>query len=471
MLRSAIIATSVKQFFKIPLILLVLGLIVAMPPLAAGAQALRAAQTDGQASHYARAARLLPWRTDLWQQAGLAALGAGDFAPAVGYLRRAESMGALDAGGAYALGEAYWQLGKQDDARQVWEAIYAREIPFTPMLARLAEIHEAEADFDAAIALRRAQLDQDPKDAAARLRLGLMLAARADPAALNELTRAAQDNPALEPATRSVRTALNAAFLQPDAAYQLTAAGRGLAEAGEWTLAQAAFIRAIEANRAYAEAWAWLGESRQQLGFDDGRQYVDYAYQLNPASPMVLALYGLYHQRNGDDILSRQAFEELTRREPQNPVWWASLAAARARGGLLPQALQSYQSAIALRPEDPAYYKLLAGFCADYDFLALETGVGAALKARQLNPQDPEVRILQARLMILTGYEATALDLLDQALTLDPQNAAAAYFKGFIYYNRGETDLARAYLTQAAQRDPQGPTGAQARNILERYLP
>jgi Flp pilus assembly protein TadD len=186
---------------------------------------------------------------------------------------------------------------------------------------------------------------------------------------------------------------------------------------------------------------------------------------------MVLALYGLYHQRHGDDSLAVQAFQELTHREPQNPVWWVSLAAAQARNGMLPQALESYQAAIALRPQDPAYYKLMASFCADYDFMALEKGVGAALEARLLNPQDPETRVLQARLMILTGYEATALDLLDQALTLDPENAAAAYYKGFIYFNRNEMDLARTYLTQAAIRDPNGTVGTQARNILERYFP
>lgn len=461
-----------KPSIKIFLILLALGLITALPPLATGLHSLHLAETTPQnAALYARAARLLPWRTDLWQQAGLAALRAGDYPSAVGYLRRAQSLGALNSDGWYALGEAHWQHGERETAQQVWEALLAQDIHHLPTLARLAERYEASGDFSAAIAARRAQLELTPADANARLRLGMMLAAQADPAALTELTRAAQDDPALEPATRSVRTALNAAFLQPDATYQLAAAGRGLAEAGEWPLAQAAFIRAIEANRAYAEAWAWLGETRHQLGFADGGQYVAYAYQLNPTSPLVLALYGLYHQRQGDDTLARSAFEELTRREPQNPVWWAALAATQARSGLLPQALASYQAAIALRPQDPAYYKLLAGFCADYDFLALEAGVGAALEARLLDPQDPEARVLQARLMILTGYESTALDLLDQALALDPQNAAAAYYKGFIYFNRNEMDLARAYLTQAATRDPNGTVGAQARNILDRYFP
>lgn len=471
MLRSAII-DQVKAFIKISLILLVLGLIVTLPPLATGLHSLRLAEsTPNNAGLYARAARLLPWRADLWQQAGLASLAAGDFSSAVNHLQRAQLLGALDATGNYALGEAHWQRGEPGEARQTWESMPAQGMPYAPALARLAEIYETEADWDAAIAARRAQLELTPTNAAARLRLGLMLAAQADPAALAELTRATQDDPTLEPATRSARTALNAAFLQPDTAYQLTAAGRGLAEADEWRLAQAAFIRAIEANRAYAEAWAWLGETRQQLGFADGGQYVDYAHQLNPNSSMVLALYGLYHQRSGDDTLAGQAFQALTRREPQNPVWWVSLAAAQARSGLLPEALQSYQTAIALRPEDPAYYKLLAGFCADYDFLPLEAGMDAAREAHRLDPQDPEARVLQARLMILTGYEDTALTLLDQALALDPHNAAAAYYKGFIHFNRSEMDAARAYLTQAAARDPSGTIGAQARNILERYFP
>ncbi len=454
-------------------ILLALALFVALPPLTAGLQSLHLAQSQpAQAAHYyARAARLLPWRTDLWQQAGLAALQQGDYTTATQYLLRAQSLGALDPTGWYALGQAWQQAGQKDKARQAWEAMRASGIRHAPMLARLAEIYEAEANFDAAIAARRAQLDITPSDAQARLRLGLMLAAQADPAALTELTRAGQDDPTLEPATRSVRTALNAAFLQPDPAYQLAAAGRGLAEAGEWLLAQSAFIRAIESNRAYAEAWAWLGECRHQLGFEDGGQYITHAYRLRPDSPLVLALYALYHQRSGDDTLAQRAFEELTRREPQNPVWWAALGSAQARSGLLPQALQSYQTAVALRPQDPAYYKLLAGFCADYDFMALEVGAGAALEARQRAPQDPEVRVLQARLMLLSGYEDTALNLLDQALALDPENAAAAYYKGFIYFNRGETDLARTYLTLAATRDPHGSIGVQARSILERYLP
>jgi tetratricopeptide (TPR) repeat protein len=64
---------------------------------------------------------------------------------------------------------------------------------------------------------------------------------------------------------------LGQAALQTDPAYQQILIGQRLAELGEWDVAEAAFTAAVSLAPNYAEAWAFLGETRQHLG-KDGRR-------------------------------------------------------------------------------------------------------------------------------------------------------------------------------------------------------
>ncbi len=105
-------------------------------------------------------------------------------------------------------------------------------------------------------------------------------------------------DPETDPAVQTLRTALNLSATQPDPSQQLVTIGRTLGLVQEWDLSIAAFEKAIELNAENAEAWAWLGEAKQQIG-QDGRVELDQAVTLDPTSVTVRALRGLYWNRQG----------------------------------------------------------------------------------------------------------------------------------------------------------------------------
>jgi len=135
-----------------------------------------------------------------------------------------------------------------------------------------------------------------PDNAAAHYRLGLLLATTSPADALPELMQADRLDPSLEPSVESLRSALNTAALSDDHAYEFLVSGRALGALGNWDLAAEAFRNAITVRADYAEAWAWLGEAKQQQG-QDGSVEIKQAMAFNPDSAMVESLYGMYLQR------------------------------------------------------------------------------------------------------------------------------------------------------------------------------
>ena len=134
--------------------------------------------------------------------------------------------------------------------------------------------------------------------------------------ALPELMQAAQIDPALDATVQSLRSALNTAFLSDDRAYQFVISGRALGASENWDLAAEAFRNAIAVRADYAEAWAWLGEAKQQQG-QDGSAEIERALALNPNSAMLQSLYGLYLQRQKQPEKALAAFQKAATLEPE----------------------------------------------------------------------------------------------------------------------------------------------------------
>ena len=120
-----------KNFHRILIHILILLLLLALaltPPLLAGvldlrqADALRDSSPAQAALKYESAAQHLPWQTDLWEKAGLAALTGGNPDLAVQLLKRAPG---LSATGRLALGDALFRAGNKPAALEQWERLRA----------------------------------------------------------------------------------------------------------------------------------------------------------------------------------------------------------------------------------------------------------------------------------------------------------------------------------------------------------
>jgi len=466
-----------RRVLKNILILFGLSLLIIGPGLLAGWEDLRQAERAmgeerfaAASSYYSLAARRLPWQPALWEHAAQAALSGGDPQAAIPLFERAEDKKALSPQGWLAWGDAYQQRGDLASALATWQAGIVQHGPSAAIYARLARAYRLRGDYPAAITAWHALLDLNAGDADAHYQLGLLLAAIAPELALPELMQAARLDPGLDAPVQGLRASLNAALLVDDRPYQLLISGRALAALGEWDLAAEAFRRAVAARRDYAEAWAWLGEARQHMGAD-GLPDLQRALLLDPDSPSVSALVGLYWQRQGRADQALAYFQKAVRLEPGNAAWQAAAGSAAEQTGDLVKSLAYYKQAVALDPQGAAYWRSLAAFCARYQVEVTETGLPAARHLIELAPKNWQSQDVMGQVAQAAGDPLSAEKYYLGALELAPEQAAPHFHLGVLYLLMGRAQPAYDNLAKARKLDPDGPYGWQAGRLLERYFP
>jgi superkiller protein 3 len=107
---------------------------------------------------------------------------------------------------------------------------------------------------------------------------------------------------------------------------------RGLSatRAKEWSVAAAAFTKAIEMRPGYAEAWNGLGYAlRSQGRYPEALRAYDEALRLRPDYPEALEYLGEAYVRMGRLDDARRVLERL---KPLDPGMAAELAEAIAKG-------------------------------------------------------------------------------------------------------------------------------------------
>jgi tetratricopeptide (TPR) repeat protein len=454
-------------------ILLLMLMLALGPPLLAGYRDLVQADTlsisaPGRAAlEYESAARRLPWRSDLWEQAGLMSLADDNPAQAVEQLKKAVPLSAI---GRLALGDALFRSGNVNGAVDQWEKLSAEGLGSAPLYNRLGHVYYELGNYDKAIEKFDIAQKLDDQDADSRYLLGLLLATRSPEFSLAPLIRAAQLDPKLDPVVQSLRHGLSVALLSTNPAEQLTGAGRSLVAAGDWKLGREAFSNAINADPKNALAWAWLGEAKQVLN-QGGLAELDYASKLDPASAEIHGLRGIYWMRENQFEQARKEYQLAADIEKFNPGWQVSLGDAIARTGDVPKGMEHYQQAIDLSPKNAEYWRMLANFTVDYNYGVQEIGIPSALQARALSPDDPQNTVTLGRAYFATGDSQTAENLWLDVLDSHPEFAGVHLYLGVLYLQKGNSDDAYRHLARAKQLDPVGPYGTQAGHMLDQYFP
>jgi tetratricopeptide (TPR) repeat protein len=461
---------SPLHFAAVMVLLLALAL---APPLLWGclnllqAQGLASSDPGRAALNYAAAAKLLPWREDLWEQAGMMALSNGSPEQAIPYLEHSPNPSST---GTLALGDAYYQLGDVNSALREWEKLREDGLGSAPLYNRLGHVYYQQGRYEAAAEAFSIAVSLDELDSDSFYMLGLLLAAKSPQDALAPLIRAGQLDPALDPVIQILRRGLNIALLSSDKATRLTGAGRTLIAAGAWTLAKEALANAVEADPQYAPAWAWLGLVKQVFQ-EGGLAEMDHALELDPKSVEIRGLRGVYFLRENRFVEARAEFEAAARLEPMNPDWQVALGDVIARTGDVPKGLEHYQTAIGLSPRKADYWRALANFTVDYNYSIKDIGFPAALQARALAPDDFQNTVTLGRVYFALGDIDTARQLWEQALKSNPETPAAYLYLGVLYLQQGDSGQAYDNLVQAVNHDPGGPYGTQAGRMLDQYFP
>ena len=419
-------------------------------------------------------ARRIPWRSELWEEAGLYALQGAHPASAINYLEVAAAHDHLSLAGQIALGDAYQQGGNLPPAIQVWETTLRATEPSVDLYTRLLDAHLTLSDYPASINDLQALTALQPTNAEIRYQLGLLLATQQPEAALAHLVQAAEFDPNLSEATQALVSSIRTARFVEDPAYTKLEAGRALASIDEWELAVEAFRQSTGDRPDYAEAWAFLGEARQHLIGDNSENAfsdLEKALELDPASLTANTFLALYWQRQGRYDQALGYLKTATDLYPDNPALQVELGNTYAILGEIETAHQKYQRAIELDPQNPTYYRLMAGFSIKHEYHVRQIGLPAARQAVILSPDDPETLDTIGQVLTLLGDANSAERVLQRALQVDPEYPPAHLHLGIIYALNGETKRAYQKFTLVSSLAPDTPAAEQAQRLLQTYTP
>jgi tetratricopeptide (TPR) repeat protein len=442
----------------------------------AARRALEFGSPRDAATHLARAAERLPSRTDLWESAGRYALQGQDPEAAIRYFRRAGQKN-LSFEGQMALAEAYWQSGSPGAALQVWQAAGRQDSLPVDIQQRVVAAHLAMKDYPAAAAELRSLTTRLPNDAHLRYHLGLITASQDPEAALAHLVQAAEIDPSLAPDVETFRRRISAARRSDDQAYLLVASGRALASLNEWELASEAFRQATLLRPDFAEAWAFLGEARQQVAntdpeaSQDGFSDLQKALELDPDSIAANLLMALYWQRQEGYSQALKLLQKAIQLDPKNPALQVEIGRTHALLGDLESAVQAYQKAVQFAPQDSAYWRYLAEFSLKNDYQMREIGLPAARRAVILSRQEVENLDMMAQVLIRLNDLLNAERFLHRALAIRPDDPLAHLHLGVVHALKGETGRAYQEFTLARSLGSAGPAGEQAERLLQIYFP
>ena len=468
--RSYLYNGYMRDLFRNTLIVISLLLAVFIPFVWSGYTELDKASTASSllesAEHYQAAAQRILWRPDLYELAGHYFYHAKEYKQADAAYQKAFDRKALSPDGWVAWGDVIYLNGNTQRAAEIWEQGLAQPNPSENLYSRLAEMYQRDKQYAKAAEYLQRYVEIHVEDAPAHYRLGLLLTLSNPNQAFSELTTASQLDPQFDPAVQALRTALNLSAVDDSPSEQKVFVGRGLGLVNEWELAIVAFNEAVQLDEKNAEAWAWLGEAKQQTAGDDAFADLERALSLDPDSSVVRGLRGLYFQRVENHRQALIEFQAAAKLEPENPNWYVSIGEEYSQLGDLILALQAYQYVTTLLPEDASYWNLLAEFCARNNANVRDVGIPAAQKAVTLEPNNPQILDTLGWLLVLDERYYEAERFFNQALGLDPSLASAHFHLALLYFQQDDRVATYDQLIQARDLG-----SAEAEVFLRQYFP
>ncbi len=434
------------------------------------AQAAVSADDTGPASKaLIRVVNMQPWRKELWQQAGEYAYAAGDLGSAITMLEKARAEHLISGDGLVVLGDAYLQNGDPIAALRAWKAGIRTGATVEGAFERIYNQQREQHDLIAARITLEDWIARHPGSVEPLYQNGLLLAVLDPEQALPVLLDASSRDPAYANRVETLRKGLSLALAAGDPVFARMQVGRSLATLGEWDLAQVCFEEAALLDPSYAEAWAFLGEARQQLQHD-GFADLERASALSPDSVVVQALMSVYYRRQGQPELAVQYLKKIIEHEPDQAIWQLEMGNTLAETGDLVTAQTHFIKAAELEPDTPLYWMELARFSVVHGADVRGVALPAARQALQLAPKDTAVLDMNGQVMYQLGDLASAERFLQRALEIDSAYAPAHLHLGQVYLQWQRNDSARTHLSSAARLSDGGQVGETASRLLERYF-
>lgn len=471
-------------YLRILLVSLVIALL-GLAPIPHAARNLLAkanlAQSQGDArsasQYLGEVGEYYPWRYELNLQAGRYAMEAGDPQAAITYLERPGTVSHLTIDDMILLGDAYNQSGDAYMAEVIWKRVNQLG-DSAPANERLASLYLQRQDYPSAIDVLRKLQQLNPSDTDLYYQIGSLYAASEPTQALPYLAQAVEIDPSKAFQAQDLYEKIRTAILFDNPAYTLLISGRQLANLGEWELAAAAFQRATDLKPGYADAWAFLGEARQQEVIQKtgdaggvGLAELEHSIKLDPNSILANTFMGLYWERQQDYSKAQHYLEQAIINNPSDPYLYSELANILSKAGDLPAAETRYTEAIKLAPQDPLFYCLLAEFALEQKIQIRVLALPAARQALNLAPNDAHALDVMAQVMLVLKDYHSAERFALKALEADPAFTPAYLHLGTVYVYLEDAEHAREWLNRAKAAGANTWVAAQAQRMLEYYFP
>lgn len=157
--------------------------------------------------------------------------------------------------------------------------------------------------------------------------------------------------------------------------------------------------------------------------WEAARDCLGAALRLSPDEPELLRALGNLHYLAGDFAAAGAVFAVAAERQPDDAGVRVQLALACRELAQFDAAEAALGEALALQPEDPVTWRLLADCYREHDRHAEAAAIYQALLAR--NPDQVDVLLALGKLFYLAGDFAGARAALHEVLRLEPANTIA----------------------------------------------
>ncbi len=299
-------------------------------------------------------------------------------------------------------GDTAFALGNPSFAVDLWNELLDKGGDPSVLLPRIAHGYQALALYSDEMQAWQKYLVYQPGDAAAHYRLGLLVAATSPADALPELMQAARLDPSLDASVESLRSALNTASFRMTAPTSFWSPGGrwGHWGIGTWLPKPSAMPSPCGLiTRRPGPGWARQNNSKVRMV----QVEIEQALAFNPDSAMVQSLYGLYLQRQKQPEQALAAFQKAAALEPENPGWQMALGEAYEQTGDLVAALEYYQLAVELSPNEATFWRALAEFSLRNNVDLTGTGLPAARRLVELANNDWQSDDIAGQILLETG--------------------------------------------------------------------
>ncbi|HEY9076801.1 MAG TPA: tetratricopeptide repeat protein [Anaerolineaceae bacterium] len=411
-----------------------------------------------------------PNRIELQEHLAHLHLLCGQFDEALAVYLKIEPFNQLSPQAFYDLGMIYFQMGNDRLALHYWERLRASGQYPIGVIERMISAYQKVGDIPKALDLARLWLSIEPQSAEVYYHLGILMALSEPAKALDLLIEASVLDAGYTSRVEILRKAINTALLDKDVAYQWLMIGRAMGILERWDLARILFEKSIQASPNYAEAWAFLGEARQNLRLG-GWEELKKAAELNPESPLVKALLALYWRRQGRPQVALVYLHSVAELEPDRSVWLVEIGNTLAEMGDLNTALVYFQRAVQREPGIAQYWQALANYCLVHNIEIRGIGLPAARQAVLLSPDDAAALDMMGQVMIALEDFDGAERFLHRALQAAPDMQRVYLHLAQLYIRTQNYTLARENLNKVLQSNPSTLEWQVARRLQERYFP